>query len=375
MKSFILLTLLITFQSYSQSIESIYELDRMDSLLSQEVKRKLDERIIDKRVIFLGEAEHHIGSDFLSKTQFVKYLVLNHGFKDIAFEGDFFALYNNHDPKNLFPHWSKSAQCQDLFEFLKKHEVTIWGFDSQFSSVYSFRNFSVMLFNFLNENKIAYEPIFKTQVEKAMQRGPEINRVLKDKEIVQLFTTIDTLLKNSDVQKSHFWAQALQSFKSSVQQNVSKRKLGIEVRDKQMASNLNFLTSEQKDRKFLVWAANAHISKLDLPAMNEQTMGFQYLRLNPDITYHIAFSSIRMPYRKEKWITEQRKDPNNLLSLLPSLSKNYYLDCNAIKLKNINPKDKEFAGMFGMGAGKTKYFEHFDALIFIANGEKSRLIE
>ena len=90
----------------------------MDSLLSQEVKRKLDERIIDKRVIFLGEAEHHIGSDFLSKTQFVKYLVLNHGFKDIAFEGDFFALYNNHDPKNLFPHWSKSAQCHDLFEFL-----------------------------------------------------------------------------------------------------------------------------------------------------------------------------------------------------------------------------------------------------------------
>src|SRR5690606_33676135 len=121
---------------------------------------------------------------------------------------------------------------------------------------------------------------------------------------------------------------------------------------------------EQKDRKFLVWAANAHISKLDLPAMNEQTMGFQYLRLNPDITYHIAFSSIRMPYRKEKWITEQRKDPNNLLSLLPSLSKNYYLDCNAIKLKNINLKDKEFAGMFGMGVGKTKYFEHFDALIF-----------
>jgi erythromycin esterase len=292
-----------------------------------------------------------------------------------VFEADFFALYNDHDPKNLFPIWSKSVQCQDLFDFLKKQNVTIWGFDDQFSSIYSFKNFCPMLFNFLDENKIPYEPSFKTQTEKAVQSGPKINQKLNEKDFSQLFAAIDTLLENAEVQKNHFWAQTLMSFKNSVRQNASYKKLAIETRDKQMASNLNFLTSENKNKKFLVWAANAHISKLDLPFMNKQTMGFQYCQLNPDITYHIAFSSIRMPYRKEKWIEVQRNNANNLLWLLPSISENYYIDSKDVKRDNLNLIEEEFDGMFGPPFKHTTYFKHFDALVFIANGEKSRSIE
>jgi erythromycin esterase len=72
MKLHILLLFLVTLQSNSQSSQGIYKLNRMDSLMSKDVKQILDKNISEKRVIFLGEAEHHIGSDFLSKTQFIK---------------------------------------------------------------------------------------------------------------------------------------------------------------------------------------------------------------------------------------------------------------------------------------------------------------
>jgi len=375
MKLCILLIFCIVFHSNSQSLQGIYELNNLDSLLTNDVKSILDKNLASKKIVFLGEAEHHIGSDFLAKIQFVKYLVINHGFKDIAFEGDFFALYNDHESQNLFPIWSKSLQCQDLFDFLKKNNVTIWGFDNQFSSVYSFKNFCPMLFSFLNENKIPFVSLFKDQTERAVRSGPQINKEFKEKEIAQLIESIDVLLQNSEIQKNHFWVQALNSFKNNVRQNASNKKLGIEIRDKQMASNLNFLTSENTDKKFLVWAANAHISRLDLPFMNNKTMGFQYCQLNPEITYHIAFSSIRMPYRKEKFVLEQSNDPKNILSLLPSISKNYYIDSEKIKKNNISMRENEFDGMLVPSFKSTTYFKHFDALVFIANGEKSILVK
>ncbi len=371
MRKAVLFLFIVILQVNAQPTEGIYKLRSIDSLLSKEVEFILDKRIADKRVIFLGEAEHHIGSDFLSKTQFIKYLVTKHGFRDIAFEGDFFALYHEHDQKNLFPIWSKSTQCQDLFNFLKEHNVTIWGFDNQFSSVFSFRNFSPLLFEFLTSNGIPYETTFKTHVNNVMKSGPKMNRELNEKEIATLLDNLDSLLLNSTVLENHFWKQALESFQSLVRQYNSNRKLGIEIRDRQMASNLNFLTVKMKDRKFLVWAANAHISKLNLPEMKNQTMGYQYLMANPNITYHIAFSSIKMPYRKVKFIEQQKNDPDNLLSLLPSLSDNYFIDAKTIKDGNISFKEKRFEGMFGLGLNKTNYFDHFDALIFIANGEKS----
>lgn len=47
-------------------------------------------------MVFVGEAEHHIGSDFLAKTPFVKYLFEKKDYKDIVFESAFFGLYFDH---------------------------------------------------------------------------------------------------------------------------------------------------------------------------------------------------------------------------------------------------------------------------------------
>ena len=188
---------------WSQRMEGQYKLNVVESLLTHEVQELLDKNIAVKRVVFLGESEHHIGSDLLAKTEFVKYLVLKHGYKDIAFEGDFFALYFEHSKQNLFPMWSRTEQCKKLFEFLQQHDVTIWGFDNQFSSGYSFKYFSPKLFQFLNENNLSWSKEFRNEVDVAMANGPEINKKLGSKQIDHLLKEVEVLLQNPVVQKNH----------------------------------------------------------------------------------------------------------------------------------------------------------------------------
>ncbi|WP_298551190.1 hypothetical protein [uncultured Algibacter sp.] len=100
-----IVTLIIVFGLNSivaQIKENIHELNSMENLLTEDVKNILETNLTDKKVAFLGEAEHHIASDFKAKTEFVKYLVLKHGYKDIAFESDFFGLYFDHNKRNIF---------------------------------------------------------------------------------------------------------------------------------------------------------------------------------------------------------------------------------------------------------------------------------
>ena len=145
---------------FAQIEKNIHELNSLENLLTKEVKEILDTNLTNKKVVFLGEAEHHIGSDFLAKTEFVKYLVLEKGYKDIAFEGDFFGLYFDHYKINLYSFWSRSLQCKNLFEFLKEHNVTIWGFDNQMGSGYTWNNFTIKLTEFLKENSISIDEKF-----------------------------------------------------------------------------------------------------------------------------------------------------------------------------------------------------------------------
>src|SRR5690606_26888171 len=75
---------------YSQIEDNIYKLNSLDNnFLTEDVMKIIDQNIEGKQTVFLGEAVHISGSDFLAKTEFVKYLATEHGYKDIAFEADF----------------------------------------------------------------------------------------------------------------------------------------------------------------------------------------------------------------------------------------------------------------------------------------------
>lgn len=371
-KTTALFFIILSFNSLLAQFEkNIYELDSIESLLTKEVKEILDTNLTNKKVVFLGESHHNSGSDFLAKTEFVKYLVLEKNYKDIAFESDFFGLYFDHNKDNIFGFWSYSIQCQELFNFLTENNVTLWGFDNQFSGPYSYYNFTNKLTAFLNDNAIKYEEDFTSLIETYIKNRKEANKVLTKTEIKYLINEISELLVNKNVMKNALWFQILESFKSNILINTTHKpsKKGIPIRDSQMAKNLDFLVKTMPEKKFIVWLANAHMAKYEYDFMKGQTMGGQFVNLNPGISYHIAFSSIFIQNRKKKWIEKTNNDENNLLHFLSSLEKNYFMDSKQIISDNPEYAEKEYEGMFNLKKSKTNWFKHFDALVFISEGE------
>ena len=356
----------------AQIEKNIYELNSKEILLTENVKEILDKNLTEKKVVFLGEAEHHIGSDLLAKTEFVKYLVLEKGYKDIVFEDDFFGLYFDHNKKGKFSPWYQAAQCKELFEFLVKEDVLLWGIDNQMDSNYTYKNLTRKLTEFLESNSIIYDVDFIKSTEIFINNRKEINKLLDRKQIDYLVNNLNKLLKNEKVKKNKAWFQILECLKSDILINTTHKssKKGIPIRDKQMAKNLNFLVKTMPEKKFIVWLANAHMAKYEYKFMKGQTMGGQFVSMNPNISYHIAISSIHMPYRKEKWIEKSSKDDGNLLHFLPTTQKNYFIDSKQLISDNPEYSEKEFDGMFNLEKNKTNWFKHFDALVFISKGEK-----
>lgn len=360
---------------FSQIEDNMHKLNSIENLLTDEVENIIDTNLVDKKVVFLGESDHHIASDFLAKTEFVKYLVLEKGYKDIAFESDFFGLYFDHNKRNIFGMWSNSIQCRELFTFLDKHRVTIWGFDNQFEGYYSFYYYSSKIKEFLEKNDIEYSEKFIDLLDIVSKYRFQLQNQTSKKEIEYLINTLNELLSNKKILTNQAWYQILESSKSSIQMYTTNKRNGIILRDTQMAKNLNFLVNTMPERKFIVWLANAHMAKYELEFMKGQTMGSQFISMNPDISYHIAFSSIYMPYRKDKWIEKSSKDQDNLLHFLPSTQNNYFINSNNLIKENPKYADKEYEGMFNLQKDKTNWFKLFDALVFISNGEKIKYQE
>jgi erythromycin esterase len=375
-KALLPLILFVSQALFSQLEKDIYRLNALDELLTSEVKKVIDLNVKNDETIFLGESVHYSGSDFLAKIEFVKYLVTEHSYKDIAFEGDFFALQFDHNKRSLYRMWSQSSQCKELFEFLEKHEVRIWGFDNRIGTPYSQKYFPLKLAKFLKENQLKLDKDFERLSKIITQDEYDIQKTLNKKEIEYVKAYTSKLLSYGCVKQSKTWNQILESFKSAidlyaVKDNYSDKKRNP-IRDTQMAKNLNFLVNQNPDKKFMVWLANGHMSKSNENWMNGKTMGYQFRELNPNPTYHIAFGSMRLPPRDEKDIQKAVENDKNILSLLPSINDNYFIDTKHIIDTNEKFKHEEISDLhiFINDSKKSKLFVHFDALVMIANGEE-----
>lgn len=360
----------------SQIKNDIHELNSINNLLTENVKEIIDENISEKQTVFLGEAVHYSGTDLLAKTEFVKYLVNEKGYKNIAFESDFFALLFDHNKRNLYSMWSKSDQCKELFHFLENNNVKIWGFDNKLYSAYSYQNFSKKLSEILQKDRIELKSEFTRLTKLIIKNQYNSRKVLSKKEIEFLKKQISEIKNYKIIKTNKLWFQILKSFESTVElytinDNYSDKNR-IKIRDSQMAKNLDFLVKSNPNKKFIVWLANAHMSKSNHKLMKGQTMGYQFRNLNPDSSYHIAFGSIRLSGRSEKDIIKSSKKSSSILNLLPSVQKNYFIDSKKITSKNIDFKNVFFNDMyiFNLPNNKTDLLNHFDGLIFIANGEE-----
>ena len=379
MKKILLLTIILFLNQilFSQIEENTYELNSLNNLLTEDVKKIISQNINENQTVFLGESVHYSGSDFIAKTDFIKYLVTEHGFKDIAFESDFFALLFDHNKRNLYTMWSKSKQCEELFNFLEKNKVTIWGFDSKIHTAYSHKYFTIKLSEFLKTNNIELDKEFSKLAKTIIKNQYEVINTISKEEIEFVNNYLSILLSNELIKKDQKWIQILESFKSSVKLYTVKDKNSdknrIRIRDKQMAENLNFLVKSNPDKKFIVWLANGHMSKSNSELMNGQTMGYQFRELNPNSSYHIAFGSIKLPPTRTKDETERAsKKCKSILYFLPTINKNYFVDSKKIISTNKELISMKFDDLyiFNLTKRKTKLLNHFDALVFIANGEE-----
>lgn len=362
---------------FSQIEESTYELNSLDNLLTDKVKNIVSQNINEKQTIFLGESFHYSGSDFIAKTEFVKYLVNEHGFKDIIFESDFFALLFDHDKRNLYSIWSKSKQCKELFDFLKKNKVTIWGFDSRIPTAYSHKYFTIKLSELLKTNNIELDEEFTKLVKTIIKDEYEVINTISKEEIEYVNDYLAKLLSNELIKTNKKWVQILESFKSSVKlytvKDNNSDKNRVKIRDKQMAKNLDFLVKKYPNKKFIIWLANGHMSKSNNELMKGQTMGYQFIQLNPKTSYHIAFGTIELPPTRTKNETERAsRKSKSILNFLPSIKKNYFIDSKKVISANKELINKKFDDLyiFNLPNNKTKLLNHFDALVFIAKGEE-----
>lgn len=374
----LLLTLFICQTLYSQLEKNTYKLNSLDNnFLTEDVKKIIDQNIEGKQTVFLGESVHSSGSDFLAKTEFVKYLVTEHGYKDIAFEADFISLLFIHNKRNLPNIWKESEQCKELMAFLKDNNVTIWGFDIQMGGDAHFV-FPKKIKEFLSTNKIELEEKFLNLTDTFLLNTSKPRKVLSKSDIDFLNNYITALLQNEKVKTDKQWTRILESYKANIKLKYTDRDQSVPrlnpTRDTEMAENLDFIVQQNPDKKFIVWTANAHMSKCNYDYMKGLTMGYQFRALNPNTSYHIAFGSVKRynRYVKEKTIIKGSKNNNNILYYLPSIHKNYFLDSRSVlpQFRTKGYDDSSIFNLYNIYSKKTDVSERdllnlFDALVFI----------
>ena len=366
--------LFLTFFNLQGQIDpNIYKFDSGEGL-SDDVKKIIRDNVKDKSVVFIGESVHYSGSDFLAKTKVVEYLVKELQFTDIAFESDFFGLFFDHSKLNIFPHWSKSVQCQKLFDIVEKENVNLWGFDNQLHSKYSANHFDAKLKEFLKSHGILVEDRFLELTGKVAKNYYNTKEVLTKTDVEYVHKNLEILLNNDKVKDDLLWYQILDSFRSALLIYTTHYSLSkaVPIRDAQMAKNLNFITKRLENRKVIVWLANAHMSNCNEKFMKGKTMGFQYARMNPNSSYSIAVGSLILPPRTEKDIIKAHRDRGSLVHFLPALNENFFIDVIEIRKKRPEIANAVYNDndIFNLNNSKAKWFQHFDAIIFVTNGEE-----
>lgn len=376
--AFLVILFLIHCTVQGQIQENVYPVSTEIEDISSSVKSIISKNIKDKQFVFLGESFHKSGADLRMKSVFVKYLIEEEGFENIIFESDFYALFIEHSKTNIYGIWSRAEQCQDLFKFLEQKNIKIWGMDNKLHTPFSKENFPDHLSKFLKEKQNEPDTRYIAIVDQILELEFQLREKLSPSDLEYFDIKTSELLENEDLIKDKFWYQSIQNLNSSsLIYRYKKVEKSIAERDRQMARNLDFFAKEFPDKRFIVWAANSHISRTDSDYMGEATMGCEFLKTNPNNSYHIAFGSIKMPYRNLKHIERKRKSKKNLLHYLPNIDNNYFIDTKNIRCNDPKLASSSYYAILWSAGRKdltTTWLEHFDAIVFIENGEMAEYI-
>lgn len=251
----------------------------------------LDQIVLNKKIILLGEQQHGDGSSIKLKSDIVKYLHEKHNFKVIVFEANMLdcnflwdsisqgkgcsELYN----KNLYSFWANSRQMGGLINYINKcattsNQLLIKGCDIRIKNNYfpliisklkcilsdnidildKFDKITQKLF--LNDHYIEeYKLDIKTKTD-FVSLSNHLSTILKEKLSDSSSTEIIEISKYLEYISEYYKIRFL-----TINDN-SNNNLDKVVRDSIMAEIINWIKSaEFRNEKIIIWSANSHIIK------------------------------------------------------------------------------------------------------------------
>lgn len=278
--------LIISLNISCQNISSLNPGEETDSFVFDSLKSKLK----NKRIICLGETEHRVETFNKLKVELVKYLHENLGYDVVAFEGSMFkisnAFYNIQSApvalkNSLYGIW-QTESVLDLFQYAKKdpsnNPLIFTGFDIKVGPSNSASLWLKNIVQHINpkyaESVYSGDTLFINKTTPFDQQNSLKTISQNESQFFQTFYTslIDTLNTNSDfILKNNILNEdQLKIIKRSLLNKVylsvfvtfKEVKDACRYRDSIMTQNILWLIEDlYKDKKIMIWGADAHISK------------------------------------------------------------------------------------------------------------------
>ena len=249
--------------------------------------RFLEKELKDVQILLLGEITHNDGNVFELKTEIIKYLYNQMGFKTIAFESGTYEMWKAQQEINkgenattafensLFPIWSETLEFQPFINFFEKNKIDLklYGFDNQITGKYGQEELITDLYNYCKKEKLSLglnQTDLELLIESMLYSG-----IFDEKDISYKTynTALNRLLQEVSEKQStkiHFyWKQIIKNLislgeeyhikKQPIRSTFSVNK-DDNIRDKQMANNLLAYITEHPNEKIICWGANQHFA-------------------------------------------------------------------------------------------------------------------
>ncbi len=278
----------------------------------------------DKRIVILGEAGHADGKTFEIKSKLIEFLNVSNEY-DVVLEGMGFldgavlqgvlpplCIDSNYlDVANAwYGLWSQTKEASSLVEAMRSGKVRYWGMDCQpslsdyflipyllasspsvssvlggnaFDSLMAIQDRMIGMDTTLIHNELDYFDLKMNQARKALEEETDLEK----KAILDM--TIDNALA--------FLGQVRLGFTEWDAQNE-----GINIRDRQMAENVEWYLNHFPERKVIIWTANFHgakqINQIDYGKEPDPDLYNKYVlcgehleKAFPGQVYSLAFTS------------------------------------------------------------------------------------